>query len=74
MCNFVKEFFARDWTKEEKVLVVSTIGLAGMLAGILLSPLKGGWKMFSDNGCNNANNNDNAAHALAAGKEEESEE
>lgn len=36
ICNF----FEKDWTMSEKVLLVSAVSMAGMLLGFLLSPVK----------------------------------
>lgn len=36
----VKAFFAKDWSCEEKVLLLSVISLAGILMGFLLAPNK----------------------------------
>lgn len=53
MCKFIKEFFTRDWTLYEKIFAITTVGLLGILLGIFISPLKGGWKLFSENGSHN---------------------
>lgn len=57
MIAFLKGLFEKEWNKEEKVLVVCTVGLLGILTGFLLAPVKGDWKIFSENGCNSGNNN-----------------
>ncbi len=36
----VREFFAKDWTMEEKVLFTAAVLLAGIVAGLILAPFK----------------------------------
>ena len=47
----VKEFFWRDWTPAEKVLVVLCCIMLGVIKGFCLSPIKKGIR------CGNNNNN-----------------
>ncbi len=46
----LKEFFTRDWTMTEKILVILCCVLIGVIKGFMLSPVKRGVKVFSDNG------------------------
>ena len=47
----VKDFFKRDWTMPEKILVVLCCVMFGMIKGFLLAPIKKGICC----GCNNGN-------------------
>ena len=47
----LKDFFERDWTPAEKILVVLCCILLGMVKGFLISPIKKGISC----GNNNAN-------------------
>ena len=47
----VKDFFRRDWTPAEKVLVILCCILFGVIKGFCLAPIKRGIKC----GCNNGN-------------------
>ena len=47
----IKDFFARDWTPAEKVLVVLCCIMLGVIKGFCLSPIKKGIR------CGNNNNN-----------------
>ena len=38
--NKIREFFAKDWSVEERVLLTVAALLAGLTAGFLLSPFK----------------------------------
>lgn len=38
--NKIREFFAKDWSFEEKVLLTAAALLAGLAAGLLLSPFR----------------------------------
>ena len=38
----IKDFFTRDWTMTEKVLVILCCILLGMVKGFLLAPIKKG--------------------------------
>ena len=49
----VKTFFKRDHTPLEKGLMVATGVFAGIVIGVALSPLKGGFALGSHNGCGN---------------------
>jgi len=46
----VKDFFQREWTLAEKVLVVFCCILLGVVYGFLIAPVKKGVKIGSDNG------------------------
>lgn len=56
MKEFISEFINRSWTNEEKVLVVLSASLIGIVVGFIFSPLKKGISVFSHNGSNNSNN------------------
>lgn len=57
MCQFIKGLFAKEWTIYDKVLCVVTAALAGIVTGFLLSPIKKGMHIFSDNGSKNGSEN-----------------
>ena len=38
--NRIREFFAKDWSFEEKVLLTAAAFLAGLATGLLLSPFR----------------------------------
>mgnify|MGYP004445858195 CR=1 FL=1 len=63
----LRDFFKRDWTMSEKVLLAADLVLAGVLIGWLTSPLKGG--MFSNNTINS--NNEELAEIELEEEEEE---
>lgn len=46
----IREFFARDWSFEEKVLLTTAALLAGIAAGLLLSPVR---SISVGNNCDN---------------------
>lgn len=48
----IKEFFTRDWTMTEKILIIICCILLGMIKGFFLAPIKKGINC----GCNNGNN------------------
>lgn len=48
----VKDFFTRDWTMTEKILIIICCILLGMVKGFFLAPIKRGINC----GCNNGNN------------------
>ena len=48
--NRIREFFAKDWSFEEKVLLTAAALLAGMAAGLLLSPFR---NISMGNNCGN---------------------
>lgn len=50
MCAKIKDFFQRDWTPTEKVLMVLSCVLIGMVNGFLLAPIKGGIHCGNGNG------------------------
>lgn len=59
--NKIKEFMTSDWTLTEKVLLLTDVLLAGVLIGFLVSPIRNGIGLFSNNllGTNFSNNHDN---------------
>ncbi len=46
----VKDFFKRDWTPEEKILIILCCVLIGVIKGFLLAPIKRGIICGSNNG------------------------
>lgn len=46
----VREFFKRDWTPTEKVLLIICCILIGVVKGFLLSPVKRGISCGNNNG------------------------
>lgn len=50
MCAKIKEFFQRDWTMTEKVLVILCCMLLGIVKGFLIAPIKGGIYCGNGNG------------------------
>lgn len=46
----IKEFFQKDWTPTEKVLVVLCCVLIGVIKGFLLAPIKAGIQCGNGNG------------------------
>ena len=48
----VKEFFDREWTGTEKVLVIICCILAGVVYGFLIAPIKKGISCGYNNGNN----------------------
>ena len=48
--NAIKEFFTRDWTLAEKILVILCCVLIGMVKGFLLAPIKRGISCGNNNG------------------------
>ena len=56
MKDMIRDFFDRDWTLEEKILMLVNCALAGMILGFLISPVKKGLSVGSHNG--SANNID----------------
>lgn len=59
--NKIKEFMTSDWTLTEKALLLADVLLAGVLIGFLVSPIRNGIGLFSNNlmGTNFSNNHDN---------------
>lgn len=51
----IKEFFGRDWTTSEKVLVVICCILFGVVHGFMIAPIKKGISCGNNNGSNNYN-------------------
>ena len=37
--EYIRAFFEKEWTREEKILVTAAAALAGLAAGLLLAPL-----------------------------------
>ena len=66
MLDGIKVFFGRDWTKEEKVLLLIDTLLFGMLIGFMWAPIKRG---FSWNIATNSYND-----GLSDVQEDEAEE
>ncbi len=50
MWEAVKDFFERDWTMTEKILVIICCILFGTLRGFLLAPIKKGISCGNNNG------------------------
>lgn len=48
----VKEFFDREWTGSEKVLIIVCSILAGIVYGFLIAPIKKGISCGNNNGNN----------------------
>lgn len=46
----VKEFFERDWTLVEKILVLTCCVLVGVIYGFLIAPIKKGISCGNNNG------------------------
>lgn len=61
MKKFIKDLFEREWTKEDKIIIVIGIGVMGLILGMLLSPSKNGLSIFSHNSAIN-NGSDNTNH------------
>ncbi len=57
MKECMTKFISKDWTKEEKILFGSTALLLGLVIGFVISPVKKGIGLFSNNGNSNGNNN-----------------
>lgn len=51
----VKDFFEREWTIPEKVLLIMCCVLFGVIQGFLLAPIKKGISCGNNNGSNNYN-------------------
>ena len=45
-----EDFFKRDWTPEEKILIILCCVLIGVIKGFLLAPIKRGIICGSNNG------------------------
>lgn len=54
MSNFIKGFFEKEWSVEEKVLCIILAALAGVIVGFFTSPVKSGLQVASGNGCYNS--------------------
>lgn len=48
----VKEVFGREWSGEEKVLIMLCCVLLGVIYGFLISPIKKGISVGNNNGNN----------------------
>lgn len=48
--RLLKDFLSKDWTKGEKVLLVSTCILYGIVMGFLIAPIKQGIHCGNNNG------------------------
>lgn len=48
----VKEFFDREWTGTEKILIIVCSILAGIVYGFLIAPIKKGISCGNNNGNN----------------------
>lgn len=46
----IKDFFTRDWTMSEKILVVLCCVMFGIIKGFLLAPIKKGINCGNNNG------------------------
>ncbi len=46
----VRDFFERDWTMTEKILIIVCCVLIGTLRGFLLAPIKKGISVGNNNG------------------------
>lgn len=53
MKNFLCCFFDKEWTQAEKILWTSTVAFAGIIVGMLCSPVKKGIAIGSHNGSKN---------------------
>lgn len=69
----IKEFMNSDWTLTEKILLLADVLLAGVLIGFLISPIRNGIGLFSNNlmGTNFSNNHDNDSDNEEVEEEEE---
>lgn len=50
MWESIRDFFRRDWTMSEKVLVILCCILLGMIKGFFFSPIKRGISLGNNNG------------------------
>ncbi len=50
MWQAVKDFFKRDWTMSEKILLILCCIMFGMIKGFLLFPIKRGISCGNNNG------------------------
>lgn len=50
MIESVKDFFRRDWTMSEKILVVLCCVMFGVIKGFLMAPIKRGISCGNNNG------------------------
>lgn len=57
MLEKMNDFLNQEHTPLEKGLLILVSLLSGILIGFLLSPVKNGISMWSDNGNHNGNNN-----------------
>lgn len=49
-CRAVKDFFEREWSAEEKILVILCCVMYGIIHGFLLAPIKRGISCGNNNG------------------------
>ena len=50
VCESVKDFFRREWTVEEKILVILCCVMFGVIKGFMLAPIKKGISCGNNNG------------------------
>ena len=50
VCEAVKDFFRREWTVEEKILIILCCVMFGMIKGFLIAPIKRGISCGNNNG------------------------
>lgn len=50
MIESVKDFFRRDWTMSEKILVVLCCVMFGVIKGFIMAPIKRGISCGNNNG------------------------
>ena len=50
MMKSVKDFFKRDWTLTEKILVILCCVMFGIIKGFLMAPIKKGVSLGNNNG------------------------
>lgn len=50
MIESVKDFFRRDWTMSEKILVILCCVMFGVIKGFLMAPIKRGISCGNNNG------------------------
>ncbi|MBE5961899.1 MAG: hypothetical protein E7256_11075 [Lachnospiraceae bacterium] len=57
MKELLIKIWKKDWTEEEKLIIMAMTASLGMVLGLtcgfVLSPAKNGFHVFSGNGCNN---------------------
>ena len=50
VCESVKDFFRREWTVVEKILVILCCVMFGVIKGFMLAPIKKGISCGNNNG------------------------